>query len=164
MNFFIKVLIFKFIILLLVFQTTGARPQSYIKDVTCLVEALYFESRGESFSGQLAVATVILNRVNHPRFPNNICSVVHEGKYWEGHPVKYRCSFSYYCDGKPEKMYDYDALASSEDVAFFVMQGGRLEGLSTSLHYHATYVNPTWNKDFKKLLQIDNHIFYGEKK
>ena len=69
MNFFIKVLIFKFIILLLVFQTTGARPQSYIKDVTCLVEALYFESRGESFSGQLAVATVILNRVNHPRFP-----------------------------------------------------------------------------------------------
>ena len=61
-------------------------------------------------------------------------------------------------------MYDYDALASSEDVAFFVMQGGRLEGLSTSLHYHATYVNPTWNKDFEKLLQIDNHIFYGEKK
>ena len=159
-----KFLIFTLMVLSVIFQATRTKAQSYVKEATCLIEALYFEARGENFSGQLAVATVILNRVNHPRFPNNICSVVHEGKYWEGHPVKYKCSFSYYCDGKSETMIDLDAIASSEEVAYFVMQGGRIQGLETSLHYHATYVNPYWNRDFKRLMQIGNHIFYGDKK
>ena len=60
----------------------------------CLAEAIYFESRGEPFLGQVAVGVVVLRRVASPRFPNNICDVIHEGKYWKGHPVKNSCSFS----------------------------------------------------------------------
>ena len=164
MNFYIKFLIFKFILLFVLFQTTGAKSQSYEEEISCLVEALYFEARGESFSGQLAVGTVILNRVQHNRFPDTICEVVHEGHYRNGHPIKNRCSFSYYCDGKPERVEDLDAEARSADVAFFLMEGGRLSGLNKSLHYHATYVNPKWNRDYKRLMQVDNHIFYGERK
>tara|TARA_R110000751_G_scaffold858_4_gene2891 strand:- start:224 stop:706 length:483 start_codon:yes stop_codon:yes gene_type:complete len=159
-----KFLIFTLMVLSVIFQATRTKAQSYVKEATCLIEALYFEARGENFSGQLAVATVVLNRVKHSKYPNTICSVVHEGKYKESKPVKHKCAFSYYCDGKSETMIDLDAIASSEEVAYFVMQGGRIQGLETSLHYHATYVNPYWNRDFKRLMQIGNHIFYGDKK
>lgn len=45
----------------------------------CLAEALYFEARGESLQGQFAVAEVIMNRVDSPRFPGSICGVVNQG-------------------------------------------------------------------------------------
>ena len=38
----------------------------------CLAEAVYFESRSESFIAQLAVANVVLNRVASKNYPNNI--------------------------------------------------------------------------------------------
>jgi spore germination cell wall hydrolase CwlJ-like protein len=51
-------------------------------DVGCLVEAIYFEARGEGVVGMIAVGQVILNRVNDERFPRDVCSVVHAGQYW----------------------------------------------------------------------------------
>ena len=44
--------------------------------VRCLAGAIYFESKGEPLSGQLAVANVIINRSKSGRFPTDICSVV----------------------------------------------------------------------------------------
>ena len=66
----------------------------------CLAEAMYFEARNQGWKGMLAVGVVIQNRVKDPRYPSDICSVVRQGKYWQGHPVKHKCQFSYYCDGK----------------------------------------------------------------
>ncbi|MEL7116266.1 MAG: cell wall hydrolase, partial [Pseudomonadota bacterium] len=45
----------------------------------CLAEALYFEARGETVAGQVAVAEVILNRVDNRQFPNSICGVIKQG-------------------------------------------------------------------------------------
>ena len=59
-------------------------------EVECLTEAIYFEARGESFVGQLAVANVILERVRDSRFPPTVCEVVHAGRYWEGNPIRNR--------------------------------------------------------------------------
>ncbi len=42
----------------------------------CVAGAVYFESRGEPLSGQLAVAEVIINRAKSGRFPANVCGVV----------------------------------------------------------------------------------------
>lgn len=42
----------------------------------CLAGAIYFESRGEPLSGQLAVAKVILNRAASGRFRDSVCGVV----------------------------------------------------------------------------------------
>ena len=159
MKFLLKLLLFKLVIILLI---KDVNSESYATSMECLVEAIYFEARSESFSGQLAVATVILNRVKSTIFPNTICKVVKEGIYYEGHPVRHQCSFSYYCDGKPETMRDLDAMFNAEEIAFFVMNGGRLDGLERSLYYHAVYVNPACNKSYQRLMQIDNHIFYGE--
>ncbi len=44
--------------------------------IRCLAGAVYFESKGEPLSGQLAVAQVILNRAKSGRFPPDVCGVV----------------------------------------------------------------------------------------
>ena len=46
----------------------------------CLSEALYFEARGETVTGQFAVAEVIMNRVKSSRFPDTPCAVIKQGK------------------------------------------------------------------------------------
>jgi hypothetical protein len=45
----------------------------------CLALALYWEARAEGPHGMLAVASVVLNRVRHPQFPDTVCEVVKEG-------------------------------------------------------------------------------------
>ena len=74
-------------------------------ELNCLVEAVYYEARSEPLIAQLAVANVVLERVRDERFPNTICEVVHQGRYnRKGHPIRHKCMFSYWCDGKPERM------------------------------------------------------------
>lgn len=47
-------------------------------DIQLMANAVYGESRGESYEGQVAVAAVILNRVNSPSFPNTVSGVIFE--------------------------------------------------------------------------------------
>lgn len=47
-------------------------------DIQLMANAVYGESRGEPYIGQVAVASVILNRVNHTSFPNSISGVIFE--------------------------------------------------------------------------------------
>ena len=65
----------------------------------CLTEALYFEARGETLKGQLAVAEVILNRVDNRKYPDSICGVITQGA-----SKRHKCQFSFKCDGRPEKI------------------------------------------------------------
>src|SRR3546814_13831984 len=51
-------------------------PDEADPQLNCLAGAIYFESKGEPLSGQLAVANVIMNRVESGRFPSTICGVV----------------------------------------------------------------------------------------
>lgn len=54
-------------------------PQGYSQnDIQLMANAVYGEARGEPYEGQVAVAAVILNRVNSPSFPNNIAGVIFE--------------------------------------------------------------------------------------
>lgn len=43
-----------------------------------LAKAVYAEAKGEPYEGQVAVAAVILNRLDHPEFPNTIAGVIYE--------------------------------------------------------------------------------------
>ena len=134
-------------------------------DFTCLVEAIYHEARSEPLMGMIAVANTILNRVYSKNYPNTICGVVHQGKYWEGHPVKNKCQFSYWCDGKPEMFNDMASLKKSIGVAEMSLMGVVMRDTLNSTHYHATYVKPDWSKKsrFLRLDKIGNHIFYLDK-
>lgn len=48
------------------------------RDIQLLAQAINGEARGESYTGQVAVAAVILNRVRHPSFPNTIAGVIYQ--------------------------------------------------------------------------------------
>ena len=73
-----------------------------LSTITCLAVAIYFEARSEPIAGQLAVAQVVLNRVADERYPDTVCEVIMEGPtYPSGHPVRDKCQFSFWCDGKP---------------------------------------------------------------
>lgn len=47
-------------------------------DLYLIAKCVYAEARGEPYVGQVAVAAVILNRVEHPSFPNTIYGVVYQ--------------------------------------------------------------------------------------
>ena len=132
------------------------------QEMGCLMEAIYFEARSENFSGKIAVGQVILNRVREKRYPNTICDVVHDGKYWEGNPVKYRCAFTYWCDGKPERYGNLRALDEVQKVVIMLLAGVRILDFDYVTHYHASYVEPYWSRseDFIYIAQIGKHLFY----
>lgn len=122
----------------------------------CLAEGVYFEARGEPRQGQVAVAQVIMNRVNHEEFPDTICGVVYQNQTWRN-----RCQFSFACDGVPERITEPAAWAMAEDVSRQVLEGRDLiESITESTHYHAGYVRPRWAPRMIRLDRIGLHIFY----
>lgn len=59
-------------------SSTSGGSSTSSADVALLARVISAEARGEPYSGQVAVGAVILNRVNHPSFPNTISGVVYE--------------------------------------------------------------------------------------
>ena len=133
---------------------------------TCLVEAVYFEARSETFIGKLAVANVILERMYNKSFPNTICGVVKQGMYWEGKPLRNKCQFSYWCDGKTESMNNSKALEDVVKAVQFTLDGVMLRNTLGATHYHAVYVSPSWavSKEFVLMDTVGEHIFYKKAK
>lgn len=124
-------------------------------ELYCLTEAIYFEARGESINGQIAVAEVILNRADSPIFPNTICGVIKQGQ----HRLN-KCQFSYKCDGEPEYMNERKAMQRAADVAILMMKGERRNISGGATHYHADYVDPFWASKLRKTATIGTHLFY----
>ena len=126
------------------------------KQVDCLAENIYHEAGHEPEDGKVAVALVTLNRVEDPRYPKDICSVVKQR-------VKSTCQFSWYCEhGKMIR--NNEAYREALRVALYVY--ANYEKLKDFTHgalfYHADYVNPRW-KGLEKTAVIGRHIFYREK-
>ena len=133
-------------------------------EVACLAEAIYFESGNQSDAGRLAVGHVVLNRQEMREYPNTICDVVHQAEYrenWKGNmiPVKHRCQFSYFCDGKPETIEDSKTWNESYMLATLLVNG-MYDFTHGASHYHNDSVHPYWADHLKHTVTIDNHIFY----
>ncbi|WP_372840079.1 cell wall hydrolase [Phaeovulum sp.] len=133
----------------------AAQPEATAGDTQfeCLRQALYFEARGEPIAGQIAVGEVILNRVGDPAFPNTICGVV---KQSNGRG----CQFSYYCDGRSDKLGDADAAAQVGKVARALIDGIPRQLTEGATFFHAYWVRPAWRLDFERTTQIGVHTFY----
>jgi len=133
------------------------------KEVMCLAENIFFESAHEPLSGQVAVAMVTLNRVNHDQFPNTICGVVKQ--------IKYRgvCQFSWYCEGKESMKHltRHNELLYNNIINLAVDVYANHDKMNDpskgALFYHANYVRPVWRKDMDKVAVIGKHIFYNDK-
>jgi spore germination cell wall hydrolase CwlJ-like protein len=131
-----------------------------LNTIACIAFAIYFEGRSEDLRGQVGVANVIVNRVASPRFPDSPCEVVKQGRYWQGHPLRDQCQFSYWCDGKPELIDDAQAYTVALSIA--VNWRNLVDVTGGATYYHRDDVHPYWiNADSPKL-QIGRHIFYRE--
>ena len=123
----------------------------------CLSEALYFEARGEPVRGQFAVAEVILNRVVSREFPDDVCAVVNQGT-----GERFRCQFSYTCDGLPEVVSDRRAWSRSEKIAALALTNGVPLNLTEgAMYYHTKAVSPYWADLFDMTTEIGAHRFYN---
>ncbi len=121
----------------------------------CLTEALYFEARGEDLRGQIAVAEVILNRVDSPRFPDSVCAVVEQGS-----GRRNACQFSYYCDGKAESFANTRALERVGKLAYMMIEGRARVLTDGATFYHTDAVLPRWAAAMEQTTVIGDHIFY----
>ena len=130
----------------------------------CMALNIYHEAKNQSMLGQIAVGQVVMNRVADSRFPDTVCEVVKQAVTHKGtnKPILFRCSFSWYCDGKKdEPEYDSHAWFLAQDYARIVLSGKIvLDVTEGATHYHATYVRPSWAKTKKRTTRIDKHIFY----
>lgn len=146
---------------LFLFSETKLTTKDEAPELYCLSEAIYFEARGSSYADQIAVADVILNRVKSTSYPNTVCKVVHQGRYWKGNPIRHQCQFSYFCDGRSDTPQDLDAWLNAQYIAYQMINHNRFRGITEgATHYHATYVKPYWAKHFELVGTIGKHVFY----
>ncbi|MEM7690392.1 MAG: cell wall hydrolase [Pseudomonadota bacterium] len=118
--------------------------------VQCLAGAIYFESRGEPLSGQLAVAQVVVNRSEDERWPASYCGVVYQ-----------RAQFSFVKNGRmPSVRSSSTAWQRAKAVAQIAHQGLWESKAGDAVYFHAKYVKPKWSRRKERLAQIDTHIFY----
>jgi spore germination cell wall hydrolase CwlJ-like protein len=157
MNLLKNVLIILSITTLLTFvgKAQAYNYENYDAELYALTEAIYFEARSEPIAGQIAVAQSILNRVNSKHYPDTIEGVVHQQK-------RGICQFSYYCDGKTDRMTDIVSEAEAERVALMVIHGTVPVDLTEgSDHYYSTIIAPPyWADSMEFKVQIGKHRFY----
>jgi len=137
--------------------TSQSRPQEW-----CLAQNIYYEARGSNYADQIAVADVVINRVEDTRYPNTVCDVVRQGeRHADGNMVRNRCQFSWYCDGKSDWPTDSDAWVNAQLIAYKMINERMGRGLTEgATHYHADYVSPKWANSLQLVGRIGVHIFY----
>jgi hypothetical protein len=141
---------------------TVERISTASTEQNCLAQAIYHEARGESADGQLAVANVIVNRARSSRYPDTLCGVI----YQNADRGRYRCQFTFACDGRDDTPRERAAWARSKALAERVyanfVQGQNPGALPASvLYYHTTAVRPSWSGVFQRVAQIGTHVFYS---
>lgn len=123
-------------------------PAAIDDDLACLAGTIYFESKGEPLSGQLAVAQVVINRTESGRFPRSICSV-----------VKQRGQFSFVRGGQmpsiSSRNADYRTALAIAQVAMGKAWDSKASG---ALFFHASSVAPAWR--LTRVAAIGRHVFY----
>ena len=149
--------------------TQGERDTFLLEQTECLAQNVYHEARSQGTAGRMAVIAVTINRVNDSRFPNTVCDVVKQGPHrpsWKGTgemiPVRHKCHFSWYCDGKSDKIYDNDTYNDIYNLSYSVMYDmiTLVDITEGATHYHADYVLPDWASTKTKTIEIEDHIFY----
>ena len=157
----------------------------------CLAMNIYYEARHEPVEGQLAVAHVVMNRTENPKFPSTVCDVVKQKhvtlkprevrnirrvetgsgpfrkvyEFVEVRTVMDRivvCQFSWVCENSYSKTpKNKEAWERSVDLAQQVLDGDTEDPTRGATHFHATHVSPGW-RNLVKVKRINNHIFYRE--
>ena len=121
-------------------------------DLLCMAVAIYHEARNQTLDGQLAVASVILNRTKEPeRWGATPCAVV----------VPVQFSFMRE-DGSYPAIPKDEVWAVAVEMAREALERGPSALVGQADHYHTPAVNPVWDKTMEQVVQIEDHIFFVE--
>ena len=132
-------------------------PKDSARQMRCLAEAIYFESRSEPEDGQAAVAQVVLNRVRSGIYPTTVCGVVYQDR---NRP--FACQFTFACEGKSLRIEEPGPWAVATRIAQDVVSGANYNPkVGEAVNYHANYVAPFWVGYLKRVDRIGAHIFYA---
>ena len=141
--------------------TTASATNFYYKctpedtnEITQLACNIYFESRGESHTGQLAVAFNTLNRVDSYKYPNTVREVV-----WQ------RKQYSWTHDGKSDVIKDYNTFVKALQIASYVYELDQdqfkvLSPIENALWYHNINILPKWVDKRCEVAKIGLHVYY----
>ncbi len=124
------------------------------EDLACLQEAIYFEAGNSPAVGQQAVAHVIMNRVEDPRFPNTVCDVVQEGEDTG------RCQFSYRCQLDPTVIKWPSNMVKAIETAKQILIEKVEDPTDGALFFHATWMPPGWFNTLRRVGEFGGNIFY----
>ena len=149
----------------LMFASMKANASDENGEIFCMAKNIYFEAGNQPVAGKVAVSLVVLNRVEHPSYPDNVCDVIYQAQMrenWKGNlvPVRHKCQFSWYCDGKSDEPVDSATWLFSLATANRVLSGDFADYTEGATHYHADTVYPYWADSLNQTVIINNHIFY----
>ncbi len=135
------------------FRFQGALEGS--RELDCLTQAVYYEARGETPSGQAAVAQVVLNRARNPAFPKSVCGVV-----FQRAGAKKGCQFSFACDGSTQRSREAGAWRRAQTIASRALDGFVMAEVGSATHFHTLNVAPMWGPRLMRVAQVGMHVFY----
>ena len=121
--------------------SSGSAAQDASVDL--LARVISAEARGEPYSGQVAVGAVILNRVEHPSFPNTIAGVVYQ-------PGAFTCMV----DGQFNEPVAQSAVRAARDA----LNGADPSG-GAIYYFNPATATSSWIWSRPLILQIGNHRF-----
>lgn len=112
-------------------------------DYNLLARVISAEARGESYAGQVAVGAVILNRIEHPSFPDTVAGVVYQ-------PGAFSCLY----DGQFDEPIADSAYSAARDA---------LTGLDPSggaiYYYNPKTATNKWIRSRPVITTIGRHVF-----
>ena len=124
--------------------SSGQAGSSYSQaDYNLLARLISAEARGESYTGQVAVGAVVLNRVEHPSFPDTISGVVYQNG-----------AFSCLYDGQ----FDQPVAESSYRAAQDALNGWDPTG-GAIYYYNPVTATNQWIRSRPIITTIGKHVF-----
>lgn len=112
-------------------------------DVNLLARLIYGEARGESFTGQVAVGAVVMNRIRSSSFPNTISGVIYQ-------PY----AFTAVADGQINLSPDATAIRAAKQA-----MNGYDPTYGALYYYNPSIATSTWIFSRKTTITIGNHVF-----
>ena len=150
--------------------------QHDLNQIECLSKNIYFESRDQGYDGMVATAWVTINRAKHRGYGDTICQVVYKAVVRNGQPVRNKCQFSWYCDGKPDtissNVIEQRAWKEIRELARFMYvscrKGIKPEECPVDITNGALYYfnpdrverTPSFAVAYTKVAEIDDHVYY----
>lgn len=122
---------------------SGSGNSSSSADYTLLARLISAEARGESYVGQVAVGAVVLNRVEHPSFPDTVSGVIYQ-----------KGAFSCLDDGQFYEPVSDSAYSAARDALNGVDPSG-----GAIYYYNPKKSTNKWILGRKIITTIGEHVF-----